>query len=168
MLNGILVPVTSRPSVFTVKCYNNNNTYRLDAEIYFIDKLTVDHVDYITDHWTDKNKPIPIIQRYLQSIFTMYDFSIGIFLRSQPSYPVSWAIYSDYGHIVFLHTIPKYRKKGFSGILLPTLYSNLLDHQLIPVGERTKGFFLSKKFSHVENYYPDYTWRDSITGECYW
>ena len=98
----------------------------------------------------------------------MYDFSVGIFLRSHPSYPVSWTMYSDYGHAVFLHTIPEYRKKGLSGIILSTLYSSLLDHHLIPVGERIKGSFLSKKFSHVENCYPDYTWRDSITGECYW
>ena len=145
--------------------------YRLDPDKYFIGKLTVDHVDYITDHWTDKDKPIPIIRRYLQNIFTMYDFAVGVFLRSHPSYPVSWAIYSDYGYVVFLHTIPEYRKKGFSGIILSALYSSLLDHRhhhLIPFGERTKGSFLSKRFSHVENYYSDYTWRDSITGECYW
>ena len=142
-----------------------NYIYRLDPEKYFIDKLTLDHVDYITDHWTDKDKPIPIIRRYLQNIFTTYDFSIGVFLRSHPTYPVSWAMYSDYGHAVFLYTIPEYRKKKVSSIVLSTLFSTLLDHHFIPVAECIKGTFLKNKFT---GYYPGYTWRDSITGECYW
>ena len=139
-----------------------------DPEKYFIDKLTVDHADYITNYWTDKNKPIPIIQKYLQSTFTMYNFSTGIFLRSHPSNPVSWMTYSDYGHATFLYTIPEYRGNGFYGITMATLFSNLLDNDIVPLGERTKGSYLSKKFSHIEKCIPGYTWRDSITGKCYW
>ena len=98
----------------------------------------------------------------------MYDFSVGIFLRSYPSYPVSWVTYTDYGHGAFLYTIPGYRGYGFGGIMMATLYSCLLNNHFIPLGERIRGSFLNKKFSHVERCYPGYTWRDSITGECYW
>ena len=98
----------------------------------------------------------------------MYDFSIGIFLRSQPSNPVSWVTYSDYGHAGFMYTIPEYRGYGLGSIAMATLYSNLLDNHFVPLGERAKDSPLNKKYSHVEKSFPDYTWRDSITGECYW
>ena len=142
--------------------------YRLNPEKYFIDKLTAHHVDYIADYWTDKTFSLPVITKYLQNIFTAYNFSIGIFPRSHPSYPVSWVIYSDYGHSMFLYTIPEYRGNGFGGITKANLYSSLLKNCIYPLGECTRDSYPSKKFSHVEKCFPGYTWRDSVTGECYW
>ena len=142
--------------------------YRLDLDKYFISELTLDHVEHVADHWLDKITDMPTIKKYLQYIFTVYNFAVGIFLRSNPHHPVSWVIYSDYGHSVFLYTQPEHRHKGLSGNIISHLYINLLKSGIIPVGERIKGSNISENFRHVEKYFPGYTWRDSITGECYW
>ena len=153
---------------YTQIVYRYISRYRLNPEKYFIDKLTAHHSDYIADHWSDKTFSFSIIAQYLQNIFTTYNLSIGIFPRSHPSHPVSWVVYSDYGHSVFLYTIPEYRRNGFSRIMMANLYSSLLENHIYLVGERIKGSFLNKKLSNAEKCFLGYTWRDSITGECYW
>lgn len=140
----------------------------MDHENYFIDKLTLDHVDYIADYWTDKYMDMPIIKKYLQNIITMFnDLSVGIFLRSCPSYPVSWIIYGDFGYCVFMYTIPEYRRNGFSRLMFDKLFSSLLENNMYFVGECIKNSF-DRKSKNVKILFPGYTWRDSVTGECYW
>ena len=98
----------------------------------------------------------------------MYNYSFGIFLMSNPCNPVSWIAFSDYGNAVFLYTIPEYRNKGLSGNVISYQYIKLLEDSIIPLGERIRGSILTEEFGHVEKCIPGYTWRDSITGECYW
>ena len=128
----------------------------------------MDHVDHLAGYWTDKTKDTPTIIKYLQHVFTMYNLSVGIFLKSNPHYPVSWVIYSDYGHSVFLYTLPEHRDRGLSGNILSYQYIKMLQSEIIPLGERIRGSVLTENYSHVERCFPGYTWRDSITGECYW
>ena len=149
-------------------CVCTHHLYRLDLDKYFFDELTLDHVDHLVNHWTDKIRDIPTITKYLQHVFTMYDLSAGIFLRSNPHYPVSWVVYSDYGHSVFLYTLPEHRDRGLSGNILSHQYIKMLQSGIIPLGERIRGSILTENFRHVEGCFPGYTWRDSITGECYW
>ena len=110
--------------------------YRLDFDKYFIDKLTVDHIDYVANYWTDKNKDVSIIKKYLQHTLTVYNYSFGIFLMSNPCNPVSWVAFSDYGNSVFLYTIPEYRNKGLSGNVISYQYIKLLEDGIIPLWER--------------------------------
>ena len=148
---------------------SNLNLYRLNSERYFIDKLTADHADHITNYWCYGDyKDVPIIRKYLRNILTMYNFSVGVFSRPHPSNPISWMVYSDFGHTVLFHTIPEYQGSGFGEIVLDKFSSNLLENNLHPLGEYIKGSYLQKKFSHVAKCVPNYTWRDSITGKCYW
>ena len=161
------VPVNCKsflPS-FTLYCL-----CRLNPDEYFIDKLTVNHADYIAYHWTEKlqDKEIPIITKYLQNIIRIYNFSMGIFPRSDPAYPVSWVVYRDFGHTVFFHTLPEYRGNGFGENLVVKFSSVLLENNIYPLGEYIRDSYLHKKFSNVEKCFPNYTWRDSITGKCYW
>ena len=141
---------------------------RLDCNKYFIDKLKVEHVDFVGDYWTDKDKDMPVIKKYLEYVLTMFNYSVGVFLRSNPCTPVSWVAYSDYGHSVFLYTIPEYRNNGLSGNIMSNQYIRLLEDDVIPLGERIRGSILTEDLRHVEECVPGYTWRDSITGECYW
>ena len=128
----------------------------------------MDHVQHVANYWTDKNKDMPTIKKYLKYIFAVYSFAVGIFLRSSPHYPISWVVYSDYGHSVFLYTLPEHRDKGLSANIMSQQYMKLLNNGIIPLGERIRGSILTENFRHVEKCFPGYTWRDSITGECYW
>ena len=142
--------------------------YRLDSDKYFIDKLTVDHVDHITDYWTDTNKDLPTIKNYLSHVLTVYNYSTGIFLRSRPSNPVSWVAYGDFGHIIHQYTLPEYRQNCLSLIALIDLYKQLAEDGIVGVAERSNSNFLGKTLNAEVKFISDYTWRDSITGECYW
>ena len=143
--------------------------FRLNFDKYCIDKLKVDHVDYIAGYWTDdKEKDVSIVKKYLEHILTVYDYSFGIFLRSNPCNPVSWIAFSDYANSVFLYTIPEHRNNGLSGNVISNQYIKLLEDGIIPLGERIRGSILTEDFRHVEKCITGYTWRDSITGECYW
>ena len=156
----------ARMCIYTYIC--KSKLYRLNPEKYFIDKLTADHADHITNYWCCDNKDVPIIKKYLKNILTMYNFSVGVFSRSNLSNPISWMVYSDFGHTVLFRTIPEYQGTGFGEIVLVNFCSNLFEKNLHPLGEYIKGSYLLKKFGHAAICAPNYTWRDSITGKCYW
>ena len=94
----------------------------------------------------------------------MYDFSAGIFTKSDPSYPVSWTHYSDFGHTIGIHTLPEYRQRGFSAILVANVYAQLQQKGIIPGGELFNDSVLG---AALGKYIIETLWRDSITGECY-
>ena len=128
----------------------------------------MDHVDHITDYWTDTNTDLPTIKNYLSHILTVYNYSTGIFLRSCPSNPVSWLAYSDFGHIIHQYTLPEYRQNGLSLIASTDLYIQLGENGIVAVAECSNNYFLGKTLNALVKCVSDYTWRDSITGECYW
>ena len=139
--------------------------YRLNSDEFFIDKLTPEHVDFIGEYWTFINNDTPVIKKYFHHIITMYDISAGVFIKSNPSYPVSWTTYSDLGHIIGLYTLPEYRRRGFPLAVAANVYAQLLQKGIVPYGEQFKESPIAEKYG---KYVFDSTWRDSITGECYW
>ena len=103
---------------------------------YAPDKLTPEHVDFISEHWSFINSDIPVIKKYFRHILTLYDISAGIFTKSNPSYPVSWTTYSDLGHVIALYTLPEYRRKGFPLVVAANVYAQLLQKGIVPFGEK--------------------------------
>ena len=129
----------------------------------------MDHVEHIANHWTDKIKDMPTITKSLRYIFTVYNFSVGIFLRSNPHHPVSWVVYWDYGHSAFVFTLPEHCHKGLSRNILVHQYVKMLKMVSFQLRSVTQDLLLLKvRFRHVEKIFPGCTWRDSITGECFW
>ena len=72
------------------------------------------------------------------------------------------------GHVICQRTLPEYRHQGFALVLYNTLLAQLLQKGIIPVMERHRDSTITGKTGGAEKYVVDTTWRDSITGECYW
>ena len=136
----------------------------MDTDQFFVDKLKPEHADAIGEYWMYINSDIHIIKSYLKHLLTMYDMSAGVFTKSDPSYPVAWVTYSDFGHVIGLHTLPEYQHKGFALILITNIYTQLQQKGIIPGGEIFKGSAVYGKLGKI---IIDTAWRDSITGECY-
>ena len=139
--------------------------YRLDTNKYFIRKLKPVHADFAADYWLRINKDVAIVRKYFKYLFSKIDISVGIFKKSDPSFPISWAMFSDYGLAINLSTVPEYRHKGLAMVVLKDLFAQALQQGIIPVFDLRKKSILTK--SAVFKYAIERTWRDSITGECY-
>ena len=137
---------------------------RLSSDQFFVDKLTPQHADFISEYWTYFNNDSKVIKRYFRHILTVYDISTGIFAKSDPSYPVSWVLYCDYGNAMCLRTLPEYQRMGFGIVAVSNICTQLEHKGIIPVGEQIRENITTGKFG---NYVTDTVWRDSITGECY-
>ena len=89
--------------------------------------------------------------------------SFGVFLKSDPSYPVSWGMYSDYGTGTNLMTLPEHRKQGLAFAISASLLACWQSQGIFPVFERHRD---TTPYRFGE-YIFESTWRDSITGEQY-
>ena len=89
-------------------------------------------------------------------------------MRSNPTYPVSWGTYSDHGLATNLIALPEHQQKGFALALSANLFAQMQRQGIVPVVERHKDSPVVKRFSKFEECVLESTWRDSITGECYW
>ena len=140
--------------------------YRLNSD-YFVDKLKPEHADFIGEYWANNvNTDLDVINKYFKHIITTYDISAGMFTKSNPSYPVSWLIYSDIGHLIGLHTLPEYQSKNLALVACVNLITEMQEEGLVPVMEQHKHSPVAGKLG--ETYIIDTTWRDSITGEFYY
>ena len=108
-----------------------------------------------------------ITKRYLRHLLTLYDLSTGIFLKSDPTYPVSWGIYGDMGHAVGLYTLPEYRHNQIALSININLFTQLEQEGLVPVVDVQRKSAIAGPLGRAEKYIADSTFRDSITGECY-
>ena len=59
--------------------------------------------------------------------------SVGVFLDSDPSQPVSWAFLSNYGYMSGSHTLEGYRRKGYNRMALLRLMEKMLEANMIPL-----------------------------------
>ena len=98
----------------------------------------------------------------------MYDISVGVFTKSDPSYPVSWGTYSNIGHAIGLYTLPQYRRNGFALVISANLFSQLQEEGIVPIIEQHRKSVFAGKYGRAEKYFVNTTWRDSTTGEHYW
>ena len=97
-----------------------------------ISKLEPDHAKFICEFWNFCE---------LQDRINYFEYlikdcnSVGIFLKSDPSQPVSWVVLANYGHIVHIHTVQEHRRKGYSRLAVLTLMQQMLEAGLTPILE---------------------------------
>ena len=86
--------------------------------------------------------------------------SAGLFLETDSSQPVSWALLSNHGHIMYLHTVEEHRRKDYATITMLYLMHQMLEVNITPVAEtgikNTPTIKLLTKLGFVESY--DATW----------
>ena len=71
--------------------------------------------------------------------------SAGVFLKSDPTHPVSWSLLSNYGHILHVYTLTEHRRKGYVRITLLSLMQQMLEDDLTPALEVAVGNLASLK-----------------------
>jgi len=104
----------------------------------FVSKLQPEHAEFIGDFWVRVNsKPEACTELVRYSIKTCD--SLGLFLESDPTHPVSWSILSNYSHLVHTYTLEEHRRKGYSRIVLLSLMRQVLEAGLTPALEIVVG-----------------------------
>ena len=143
-----------------------NSPYRLDSK-YFVDNLTPDHSDFIANYWTGISSDVTVLRKYFKHLVNVYTCT-GVFKKSDPSYPVAWGVYGDFGIAIHLYTMPEYRREGLSFVVSRNLFAQLLEQGIIPVTRRHEdGSPVDEMFRRVMKLAADSIDRDSITGKRY-
>ena len=74
-------------------------------------------------------------QQYLKYIFENF-ITVGVFLESDPSQPISWAFQSSFGYISGVHTLEEHRRKGYSRVAALCLVEKILNENMIPLAAK--------------------------------
>ena len=98
----------------------------------FTATLKVDHASFIsvTYKYCELQDRIKYFQYVIENCL-----SVGLFLEVDSSQPVSWAVLSNYGHIIHIHTLEEHRRKGYSRVTLLCLMRKILEANMVPVLE---------------------------------
>ena len=92
-----------------------------------------------------------------------------MFLKSDPTHPVSWSLLSNYGHIILLYTLEEHRGKGYGKIVVLSLMEQVLEAGLVPVVEIAVGNVASVKLftqlGFVESFPGSTSWKQFIQSE---
>ena len=92
--------------------------------------------------------------------------SVGVFLKSDPTHPVSWSLLSNYGHIIHLYTLEEHRGKGYGKIVVLSLMEQILEAGLVPAVEIVVGNVASVKLftqlGFVESFPSNTSWKKFI------
>ena len=104
--------------------------YRPCPKGTFTARLTSKHANFISEIW-DLFKP-QHRQEYVKNIIEK-SISVGLFLETDPSQPVSWAFVSNFGHINGVHTMEKHRRKGYSRVTVLCLMKQMLEADMVPL-----------------------------------
>ena len=105
---------------------------RLCPKGTFTAKLKVDHANFIYEFWKFFEPQVRL--RYFQYLIDN-SFSVGLFLEDNPSQPVSWAVLSNYGHIICVYTVEEHRRKGYSRATMLCLMQQILEADMTPILE---------------------------------
>ena len=97
----------------------------------YIAKLSMDHAYLVSKHWK-LFEPDNCLQ-YLKYVFEK-SISVGLFLKSDPSQPVSWTFLSSFGNISGVHTLKEHRMEGYSRVVTLCLMEKVLEANLMPFG----------------------------------
>ena len=83
-------------------------------------------------------------------------FSVGLFLEVDSSQPVSWAVLSNFGHVVHVYTVEQHRRKGYSRVTMLCLMEQILEANMTPLVEiaenNTPSFKLNTGLGFVESF----------------
>ena len=123
----------------------------------FTARLKISHVDFISRFWTffDSNDCLKYFKYLIENCI-----SVGLFLDADSSQPVSWAVLSNYGHIIHLYTVEEHRRKGYGRVTILYLMRKMLEAGMTPVLEvvahNTPSIKLNTGIGFVESF--DNTW----------
>ena len=135
----------------------NEITHRSCPQGTFTAKLKADHAGFISKFW-EYFKSHDRLQYFKYLIDN--SFSIGLFLEDDTSQPVSWAVLSNYGHIIHVYTVEQHRRKGYSRVTMLCLMEQILEANMTPVLEiavnNTPSFKLNTGLGFVESF--DVAW----------
>ena len=92
--------------------------------------MSADHEHLISKSWRIF-EPDDCLQ-YLKYVFEKC-ISVGVFLESDPSQPVSWAFLSSFGYISGVHTLKEYRRNGYNSVVSLCLTEKILEANLMPL-----------------------------------
>ena len=87
--------------------------------------------------------------------------SVGVFLKSDPTHPVSWSLLSNFGHIMHVYTLVEHRGKGYGRITVVSLMQQILKAGLTPALDVVVGNVVAtklyKRLGFIESY--DAKWK---------
>ncbi|XP_065913918.1 glycine N-acyltransferase-like protein 3 isoform X2 [Dysidea avara] len=101
-------------------------------EDVIVSTLKSDHAKVICGSWNYCELPDRI--KYFEYLIKNCN-SVGVFLKSDISKPVSWAVLANYGHIIHIHTVQEHRRKGYSRIVMLNLMKQMLEVGMTPILE---------------------------------
>ena len=106
--------------------------FRLCPEGTFMDRLKVDHASFISGSYNYCE-----LQDRVQYFTYLIEncISVGLFLEVDSSQPVSWAVLSNYGHIIHIHTVEQHRRKGYGRVTMLCLMEQILEAKMTPILE---------------------------------
>ena len=96
----------------------------------FTAKLKVDHANLISKsyNYCKLQDRVQYFKYLIENCIT-----VGLFLETNSSQPVSWAVLSNYGHIINIYTVEEHRKKGYSRVTMLCLMQQMLEADMTPV-----------------------------------
>ena len=95
--------------------------------------LKSEHAQVICGSWNYCEFPDQI--KYFEYLIITNCNSVAVFLKSDLSRPVSWAVLGNYGHIIHIHTVQEYRRKGSGRIVMFSLMQQILEAGMTPLLE---------------------------------
>ena len=106
--------------------------YRSCPEEIFVAKLKSEHAGFVSNYWIYGE---PEARTELLKYVIKNCGSVGLFLKSDPTHPVSWSLLSNYGHIMHVYTLEEQRRKGYGRITVLSLMQQMLEAGLTPALE---------------------------------
>ena len=105
-------------------------TYSSCPKGTFIANLKVDHASFISEiyYFFPPQHRLGFIKNLIENCL-----SVGLFLETDPSQPVSWASLSNFGHISAVCTVEEHRRKGYSRVTMLYLMKQILVANMMPI-----------------------------------
>jgi len=95
----------------------------------FLATLKLKDVKLLADTWSYGS--LDSRTKYLQYIIENCG-SVGVFLKDDPTKPVSWAMFSNFGHITHAYTILEHRRKGYAKTAVLGITRKMLEIGITP------------------------------------
>jgi len=99
-------------------------------ENVYITNLKVENVKFICEFW--KYRKLENRIRYFQRLIKQRFVSVGVFLKGNPTQPVSWALCAEIGHIRHVYTLAEHRRKGYAKIAVLAVMKKMLEAGITP------------------------------------